>query len=91
MKKKRLTRSREDRIIFGVLGGLAEYFEIDSTVVRFIFLFLFFILDDYLVPAYLIAALVIPKAPREQEFDVEERERQVEQPKEATKKDWSDF
>ena len=31
---KRMTRSSEDRMIAGVCGGIAEYFQIDSTLVR---------------------------------------------------------
>lgn len=31
---RRLVRSSEDRMIAGVCGGLAEYFEIDSTLIR---------------------------------------------------------
>lgn len=37
---KTLYRSQKDRIISGVCGGLAEYFEIDSTVVRIVFILL---------------------------------------------------
>ena len=32
--KKRLYKSRKDRFLFGVCGGLAEYFEVDPTLVR---------------------------------------------------------
>ena len=35
---KKLTRSRTDRKIAGVCGGLAKYLNIDSTVVRILFL-----------------------------------------------------
>lgn len=31
---KRLTRSRDDKMVAGVCGGLAEYFNIDPTLVR---------------------------------------------------------
>ena len=31
---KRLYRSTHDRMIFGVCGGLAEYFDVDPTLVR---------------------------------------------------------
>ncbi|GIV97551.1 MAG: hypothetical protein KatS3mg057_2208 [Herpetosiphonaceae bacterium] len=37
----RLTRSSQDRIIAGVAGGLARYFEIDSTLMRLIMVVLF--------------------------------------------------
>lgn len=35
---KRLTKSRHDKKFAGVCGGLAEYFEIDSTIIRIVFL-----------------------------------------------------
>jgi phage shock protein C len=37
MDEKRLTRSTSERMIAGVSGGLAEYFNIDPTIVRLIF------------------------------------------------------
>ena len=40
MSGKRLYRSRDDRMIAGVCGGLAEYFSIDPTIVRLVLLFL---------------------------------------------------
>ena len=39
---RKLFRSDEDRIIAGVCGGLGEYFEVDSTIVRIIFILLAF-------------------------------------------------
>ena len=35
--KKKLTKSQKNRMIAGVCGGLAEYFKIDPTIVRLIF------------------------------------------------------
>ena len=32
--KKTLYKSRKDRFLFGVCGGLAEYFDVDPTLVR---------------------------------------------------------
>lgn len=40
---RRLYRSRTDRKIAGVCGGLAQYLNVDPTVVRIIFLILLFI------------------------------------------------
>jgi phage shock protein C len=62
---KRLLRSPVDRKIAGVCGGIAEYLEIDSTVVRLVWLLLLLV-PVPLVPAiaaYLIAWIVIPPAP----------------------------
>lgn len=58
--KKKLTRSKTDRKILGVCGGIAEYFDIDSTLVRvgWILMTLFHGLG---VLAYLICALAMPE------------------------------
>ena len=34
--EKRLYRSRKERMLFGVCGGVAEYFDVDPTLVRLI-------------------------------------------------------
>lgn len=39
---KKLYRSRKDRILFGVCGGLGSYFKIDSNIFRILFIVLFF-------------------------------------------------
>ncbi len=41
-KSKKLYRSRKNRIIAGVAGGLGEYFGIDPTVIRLLFILLIF-------------------------------------------------
>ncbi len=56
---KRLCKSSTDKKIFGVCGGLAQYFNIDPTVVRLIWALLIFCAGTGLL-AYLIAALVLP-------------------------------
>ena len=57
---KKLYRSETDRVIFGVCGGIAEYLEIDSTLVR-LGLVAFSFMFGSGVLAYLIAAAIIPK------------------------------
>ena len=39
---KKLTKSATDRQVSGVLGGIAEYFGIDSTIIRIIFIIFVF-------------------------------------------------
>ncbi len=60
---KKLYRSETDRRIAGVCGGIAEYFGIDSTIVRLLWVFVSLWFGAGLI-AYLIAALVIPMYPR---------------------------
>lgn len=59
-KKKRLYRSEEDAKIFGVCGGIAEYFDVDPTIVRIAWVIFIFGFGSGLL-AYLICALCMPK------------------------------
>jgi len=62
---KRLLRSSVDRKIAGVCGGIAEYLEIDSTIVRLVWL-LAAVVPVPVVPAivaYFVAWLAMPEAP----------------------------
>jgi phage shock protein PspC (stress-responsive transcriptional regulator) len=60
---KRLTRSATDRRIAGVCGGIAEYFDVDSTAVRLLWIVLSILIGAVVggVVAYLIAWLIIPR------------------------------
>lgn len=59
MMHKRLCKSQNDRKIWGVCGGIAEYFNVDSTLVRLIWALLVFCVGTGVL-AYIIAALVLP-------------------------------
>ena len=59
---KKLTKSANNRIVAGVLGGIAEYFRIDPTILRLIFIIAIFIFDGVVIPIYLLAIFVIPNA-----------------------------
>ncbi|MEE1093640.1 MAG: PspC domain-containing protein [Bacteroidales bacterium] len=59
---KKLYRSNTDRKLCGVCGGFAEYFDLDPTIIRLIFIFLT-LFGGGGVLIYLICALVIPKSP----------------------------
>ena len=59
---KRLYRSRNDRMIGGVCGGLAAYFDIDSTAVRLAFLLLILFAGGGIM-IYLILWLLVPQHP----------------------------
>ncbi|MDO4662908.1 MAG: PspC domain-containing protein [Tissierellia bacterium] len=57
---KKLYRSEDDKMLCGVCGGIAEYFGIDSTIIRILWVILALIFGSGVI-AYIIAALVIPK------------------------------
>jgi len=82
---KKLYRSRKDYIIAGVCGGIAEYFEIDSTLVRLLAI-LVVLIGGAGVVAYIIAWIVIPKNPDQvSDESFEEREKIKEKVKKGTK------
>ena len=58
---KKLYKSNTDKKICGVCGGIAEYFNIDSTLVRLICLGLILGVGFGLL-AYIVAALIMPKS-----------------------------
>ena len=58
--KKKLYKSNTDKKLCGVCGGIAEYFEVDSTIIRLIWV-LFTLFVGCGILAYIIAALVMPK------------------------------
>jgi len=63
--RKRLYRSRKNRVLLGVLGGMADYFKIDPVILRVVFVILLIITGIFpLGIVYLIAALIIPEEPR---------------------------
>jgi phage shock protein C len=63
--QKRLMRSSVDHKIAGVCGGIAEYLEVDSTIVRLVWVIMAF-LPVPIVPAviaYFVAWIIMPEAP----------------------------
>lgn len=56
---KKLKKST-DKKLFGVCGGIAEYFSVDSTIVRLIFA-LSFLLFGYGLGLYIVCAIIMPR------------------------------
>ena len=61
---QKLYRSRNNRMFAGICGGLGEYFDIDPTIIRLIFIFAVLLAGIGLIP-YLIGWIIIPLRPRE--------------------------
>jgi phage shock protein C len=57
----RLYRSRRDKVITGLAGGLSETLGIDSTLFRILLLISIPFTGGAVIPVYLVAALIIPK------------------------------
>ena len=58
---KILTRSKSNRMIAGVCAGLADYLNIDPTVIRLLFVLGFFTFNGAMLLVYLIMAIVTPE------------------------------
>ena len=60
---KRLYRSRDERIIWGICGGMAKYFNTDPVIFRVLWVLSIF-LFGWGILAYLILRFVVPLEPR---------------------------
>lgn len=72
-KTKKLYRSRTERVVFGVCGGLGKYFNIDPILFRFLFILLF-LADGIGLFLYIIMAVIVPVEPKKSDH----RERDIE-------------
>jgi phage shock protein C len=63
---KKLYRSRKDTKIAGVCGGIAEYFNVDSNIIRLLAILTIFFGGGGII-AYIIAWIIIPLEPVEGE------------------------
>lgn len=62
-RKKRLFKSRYDKKIFGVCGGIANYFGVDSTFIRILFVVFLFIGQGSLGLVYILLGILLDKEP----------------------------
>ncbi|MBP3203220.1 MAG: PspC domain-containing protein [Bacteroidales bacterium] len=60
--EKKLYRSRTDKTIAGICGGMGKYFNIDPTIIRLAWVFAIFFGGSGFF-AYLIALLIVPQEP----------------------------
>lgn len=60
---RRLYRSTQERMLAGVLGGIAQYFNIDPTLVRLLFVGLLFMSLGSFSLLYVISVIIIPLEP----------------------------
>lgn len=75
MNNKRLVRKNDDRILFGVASGLADYFGVDPVIIRLLFVLLTLI-GAHGILIYLVLLIIMPEegiaAPKANPFDEEE-------------------
>ena len=66
-KPRRLTRSNRDKMIAGVCGGLAEYLDMDPTVVRVLYVLVSILSAAFPgIIAYIVLMFLMPPPPPEQ-------------------------
>ena len=94
---KRLTKSRDNRMVSGVLGGISEYLNVDPSLVRIIFVVLSIFSSGFTIILYIALAIILPEPDKASRRDVtRKRERKTTQESDRkTSKDgeddWSDF
>lgn len=66
---KRLYKSRKDKVIDGLAGGIAEYLGVDPVIVRLVFVALIFAGGAGLI-IYIIGMFIVPRAPINSENNV---------------------
>jgi len=59
--QRSLTRSMTDRKLFGVCGGLGDYFEIDPTIIRVLFILFTLLSFGFGIVLYIIMLLIMPE------------------------------
>lgn len=62
VENRRLYRSRSDRMVAGIAGGLGEYLNVDATIVRLLFVF-FALAGGPGLLVYIVMLLVVPEEP----------------------------
>ncbi len=62
-KGKRLFKSKKNRMIAGVCGGIGEYFDVDPTLIRLLWALITLFSLGAGVIAYIIACIIIPEKP----------------------------
>lgn len=61
--QKKLYRSRENKVLTSLYGRTADYFNQDASTVRLIVVVLEFATIGLLILGYIIASIIVPKAP----------------------------
>lgn len=60
--QRRLYRSEDDRMLTGVSGGMADYFDVDPTLMRLLWVLLAIFTGGIAIVAYLVMAVIVPIA-----------------------------
>ena len=61
MNERKLLRSKKERMIGGVCGGLAKYLNVDPTIIRLVFVLSTLLLFQWLALVYVLMLIIIPE------------------------------
>ncbi|MBM3193201.1 MAG: PspC domain-containing protein [Chlamydiae bacterium] len=61
---KRVYKDRFDKKIAGVCGGLAQYFQIDASLIRLLFIFLTLVTGGIFLLIYILLCAILPTGPK---------------------------
>ena len=61
---KRLYRNTSDKKVAGVCSGIADYFDVDPTLVRLAWILLTIVTYGWLILGYIIAMIIVPEKPK---------------------------
>ena len=67
MEQKKIYRSRNDKVIAGICGGLGKYLDIDPVIIRVLFIILLLTIGSGIL-IYLLAWILIPLEPENTEL-----------------------
>ena len=87
---QRLTRSHTDRMLTGVAGGMAEYFDIDPVIIRLLWVLGALFTGGVLLVAYFVMAIIMPSPPDEEEAYEDEDDELADDEADAQAEDESD-
>lgn len=73
MATRKLYKSKTNKVVSGVIGGLGEYFDIDPVILRLAYLII--VIATGVIPgilAYIIAGMIVPEKPLHREAGFKE-------------------
>jgi phage shock protein C len=81
MAPKKLYRSKKNRLLAGVCGGIGEYFGVDPNLVRLVWIVVCLIPGAGLagILVYILAALLLPEGDEDESIEVEYRVKEDEE------------
>ncbi|MGM0175380.1 PspC domain-containing protein [Enterococcus sp. DIV0800] len=88
---KKLMKSQNNRVLTGTLGGIAEYFGIDATTARIIYVFTSIFLVGAPILLYVLLAILVPSAERRTQVYEQAQSDQPKQAEPVAEGSWSDF